>query len=118
MVAVVIFFTYSLAIWISRGGEFVDALKDASAKGDLEVGLPEEVLIDVPENWRSMVYSLKIFSEMSLMKMFSKMMFFLKMILNIFLVKVFSTMFSLPTPSKRCTSVVSGKFSGKTKGGS
>ena len=79
MVAVVIFFTYSLAIWISRGGEFVDALKDASAKGDLEVGLPEEVLIDVPENWRSMVYSLKIVSEMSLMKMFSKMMFFPRM---------------------------------------
>jgi hypothetical protein len=81
MVAVVIFFTYSLAIWISRGGEFVDALKDASAKGDLEVGLPEEVLIDVPENWRSMVYSLKIFSEMSLMKMFSKIMFFPRMFL-------------------------------------
>ena len=79
MVAVVIFFTYSLAIWISRGGEFVDALKDASAKGDLEVGLPEEVLIDVPENWRSMVYSLKIVSEMSLMKMFSKIMFFPRM---------------------------------------
>ena len=81
MVAVVIFFTYSLAIWISRGGEFVDALKDASAKGDLEVGLPEEVLIDVPENWRSMVYSLKIVSEMSLMKMFSKIMFFPRMFL-------------------------------------